>query len=293
MSADQTRPERATRTEVVDGSGLFPVTGRAPLVDYLGQVWGRRHFVVADARARALSGTRGTLLGTAWLVLRPVLDTAVYLVVFGLVLRSNRGIENFLGYLVIGTFMFQYTIRCLNAGAMSLIRGKALLKAFTFPRAALPIATVARETVSYLPVLATMLILVTVIPPGPVLSWRWALVPVVVLFQVVFCAGLALLAARATARVPDLQHVIAFFARFWFYGSAVFFSYERFIEHPAIMRAIEFNPMFQILDITRDCLLYGVTPDVSAWLTLGSWSVCVAVLGFVWFWRGEERYGSL
>ena len=292
-TTDAVAPTRSTRTEVIDGATLGPVTRRPALSDYFSLVWGRRHFIFADARARMLSGTRGTLLGTAWLVLRPVLDAAVYLVVFGLVLHASRGIENFLGYLVIGTFMFQFTIRCLNAGAQSLISGKALMKSFAFPRAALPITAVLREVLSYGPVLCAMVVLVLVLPPGPVLSWRWLLVPGVLVLQVVFCFGLALLVARPTARVPDLQHVITFVSRFWFYGSAVFFSFDRFIELPTILRVIELNPMFQVLDITRDCLLYGVTPQVSSWLVLAAWAVGTASLGFVFFWRGEERYGSL
>jgi teichoic acid transport system permease protein len=277
----------------VDGAALQPVTVRPPLTAYLGQLWGRRYFVHADARARVRSRSRGALLGTAWLVLRPVLDAAVYLVVFGLVLRVDRGIDNFLGYLVIGTFMFQFTVRTLSAGSQSLIAGRPLMKAFAFPRAVLPIATVTREVVSYGPVLAAMVVLLLALPTRPELSWRWLLVPLAVALQVLLCLGLALLLARPTARVPDLQHLIAFGSRFWLYGSAVFFSFERFVEHPAILRAIELNPMFQVLDITRDCLLYGATPTPTAWVTLGSWAVGAAVVGLVVFWRGEERYGAL
>lgn len=292
-TATGTSLRRETRTEVVDGSALGPVTLRPPLGEYLAKLWERRHFIRADARAKVVAGSRGTLLGTGWLVLRPVLDAAVYLVIFGLVLRADRGIENFLGYLVIGTFMFQFTVRCLSAGAQSLIGGKALMKAFAFPRAALPVATVVRETLSYAPVLASMVVVLFLLPEPPVLSWRWALVPLVVALQILMGLGLALLVARPTARVPDLQHIIGFLSRFWLYGSAVFFSYERFIQHPAALEAIQLNPMFRVLEITRDCLLYGVTPAADAWTILSAWTVGLLVVGMVVFWRGEERYGAL
>jgi teichoic acid transport system permease protein len=292
-TATGTSLRRETRTEVVDGSALGPVTVRPPLGESLAKLWERRHFIRADARARLVAGSRGTLLGMAWLVLRPVLDAAVFLVIFGLVLRADRGVENFLGYLVIGTFMFQFTVRCLSAGAQSLISGKALMKAFSFPRAALPVATVARETLSYVPVLGAMIVVLVLLPEPPVLSWRWALVPVVVVLQVLMGLGMALLVARPTARVPDLQHIIGFFSRFWLYGSAVFFSYERFIKHPAALEAIQLNPMFRVLEITRDCLLYGVTPEPDAWIILSAWALGLAVVGLVVFWRGEERYGAL
>ncbi len=284
---------RQSRTEIVDGTWLEPVVQRPSLGSYVARLWQRRHFILADSRARVLSGARGTALGQAWLVLRPVLDAGVYLVIFGLLLQGNRGIENFLGYLVIGTFMFSFTSRCVSVGAQSLIGGKALIKSFTFPRAALPAATVVRETLSYVPVLLTMLLLVLVIPPGAVVTWRWILVPVIVALQVLLCLGLALIVARITARVLDFQHVIGFLTRFWLYGSAVFFSYERFIDHPAVLELMRINPMFVVLDMTRDCVLYAATPSLSSWLLLVAWSFGLAAAGLVFFWRGEDRYGAL
>lgn len=284
---------RRVLTEIVDGVGLEPVVRRAAFVPYVEQLWQRRHFILADSRARVLSGSRGTYLGRGWLVLRPVLDAAVYLVIFGLLLRSSRGIENFLGYLVIGTFMFHFTANCLSAGAQSLIAGRALVRSFTFPRAALPTAAVVRETLSYASVLATMVALVLVIPPGAELSWRWLLIPFVVALQVVLCLGLAYVVARITTQLPDFQHLIRFLTRFWLYGSAVFFSYERFVEHPAVLQLMQINPMFIVLDMTRDCLLYATTPAMSSWLILAAWSFGVLLVGLVFFWHAEERYGTV
>jgi teichoic acid transport system permease protein len=282
---------RPVLTEVVDTSTLRPVAERLPLRPYLAVLWQRRHFIVADARARVLSGARGTLLGTGWLVLRPVLDGAVYFLIFGLLLHSSRGIENFLGYLLIGVFYFGFTTRCLTSGAQSLVAGKQLVRSFSFPRAALPVAMVTRETLSFIPVLGTMLVLLLVIPPVETITWRWALMPVIVVLQLGLNMGLAFFCARATARIPDLQHVIGFATRFWLYGSAVFFAFDRFIDHPTLLAVVQLNPMFVVLDMTRDCLLYGVTPDLSSWLLLLGWSTVLLVGGFVWFWRGEERYG--
>jgi teichoic acid transport system permease protein len=284
---------RPVLTQAVDPWQLRPVARRAALGQYLDTLWKRRHFIAADARARVVSGTRGTLLGSAWLVLRPVLDGIVFFVIFGVVLHSSRGIDNFLGYLMIGVFLFGFTTQCLTAGARSIISGAALVKAFTFPRAALPVATVVRETFSFLPALGAMVVLVLVIPPFEVITWRWALVPLVLALQLVLNLGLALIAARATARVPDLTHVIGFATRFWLYGSAVFFSYERFIDHPVVLQVVQLNPMFVVLDMVRDCLLYGVTPGVVSWLVLVAWSFLLLGIGVVWFWRGEERYGSV
>lgn len=291
MSA--TTSTRATRHEIVHLDMLGHVYRRPPLGTYLGQLWNRRHFIREDSKGRVSTESRGMLLGSVWLVLRPALDGMVYFVTFGLLLGTRGGIPNFLGYLIIGVFLFQYTSRCLSGGAQSLLGGKNLVKGFSFPRAALPVAVVLREALKVVPVVGAMIVLILLLPPTEQVTWRWLIFPVVLGFQTAFNFGVALLAARATARLPDLSQLIGMFSRFWLYGSAVFFSFDRFDKYPVIMTIMQFNPMFVVLDMTRDVLIYATTPDMSSWVILIGWTAVVAVGGIVFFWRGEESYGSL
>src|SRR5699024_3524463 len=195
------------RWERVNPEGLKPVGGRPPLKQYVRSLWRRRHFIVADSRARVSSSGRQMLLGQAWLILKPVLEAGVYLIIFGLILKSSRGIDNFLGYLVVGVFLFQYTTRSLTTGGTAVITGRSLIHAFSFPRAALPIAVVIRETLSMFPVLAAMVVLILVMPPGAELSWLWLLFPLVFLLQLVFNFGVAMIASRLVAHTRDVTHL--------------------------------------------------------------------------------------
>jgi teichoic acid transport system permease protein len=292
-SPTRTSPEEEprTRVEVVGADRLSRVGARPPLGRYLAALWDRRHFLWADARARAASGTRETMLGTVWLVLRPVLDGLAYFLLFGLLMSSSRGIPNFLGYLIVGVFLFSFTTQCVTAGAASVLNGRNLVRAFAFPRAALPIAVVLREALTMVPTLVAMTVLVLVLPPGENVTWRIVLIPGVLALQAVFCTGLALLLARVTAAFPDMRLIIGLSMRFWLYGSAVFFSFDKLVEHPTLVSVLEANPMFMVLDMARDCLLYGVSPAGSTWLALSAWAVGSLVVGFLVFWQAEESYG--
>lgn len=294
MTDTTTTGTRPRVTETVRLAGLQPVYRRPPLAEYLEQLWDRRHFIRADARGRVVSGTRGMVLGMGWLVLRPLLDGLAYYLIFGMLLGTDRGIDNFVGYLLVGIFLFQFTSRCLGQGAQSLISGKNLVKAFTFPRASLPVAVVVREMLTTVPVLGVMTLLILALPPQEEITWRWFLFPLILALQALFSFGVALTAARLTARLPDLTHVIGIFTRFWFYGSGVFFSFDAYLaDHPELQLVLELNPMFLVLDMSRDVLLYGVTPEPHTWGLLVLWAVIASVGGLVYFWRGEERYGSV
>jgi teichoic acid transport system permease protein len=142
-----------------------------------------------------------------------------------------------------------------------------------------------------LPVIATMLVMVVAIPPHATITWRWALFPLVFALQVMFNAGLVFYAARITSAIPDLRMVLGFVSRFWLYGSGVMFSLERFITHPTVLEVVQFNPAYCVLELSRDLLVYGQTPELTLWLTLGAWALVTPVLGFLYFWQAEEDYG--
>lgn len=271
---------------------LAPVLRRPPLAEYAASLWGRRHFMLADSRARAFSGNRDMVLGNLWLVAKPLVEGALYFVIFGLILDASRGIENYPGFLLIGVFLFTYTARCATSGVGSMAASKNLLQSFSFPRAAIPLAVVIRETLSMIPVLASMVILLLVIPPHATVTWTWLLLPVVLILQLAFNAGLVLYVARLGLAIPDLKHVLTIGIRLWFYGSGVMFAIPQFVEHETALRVLQANPLYLVLSMSRGLLLDGTVPTVSSWLVLGTWALSTAMLGFVCFWQGETTYAQ-
>jgi teichoic acid transport system permease protein len=270
---------------------MTPVGRRPPLGRYLRSLWSRRYFIWADSRARAFTGNRDTILGRFWLVGRPLLDGATYFLIFGVLLNASRGVDNYTGFLLVGVFMFVWSGQSLNSGATAMTTGRNFIRGFAFPRAAIPLATALRETIAMGPRLATMLVLILALPPHARISWYWLLFPAVLVLQGAFNTGLVLYAARLTHAVPDLRVLIGFSTRLWMYGSGVMYSIERFVDHPTALAVMELNPAYCVLEISRDLLLYATMPDTRLWLTLLAWAVATPVLGFLYFWQGEEEYG--
>src|SRR5699024_7411638 len=121
----------------LQAEGLSPVGVRPSLADYLAQLWQRRHFVWADARHRVATQNSRNHLGSVWLVLRPMLDALLYFLVFGLILNMSRDVDNFAAYVVIGILMVRFTMRSISQGTSTLLSGRAMIRAFSFPRASL------------------------------------------------------------------------------------------------------------------------------------------------------------
>jgi teichoic acid transport system permease protein len=271
--------------------GLRRVGARPTLANYLKRLWEVRHFIVYEARVSVGAQNRDHMLGNIWLVLTPILNGATYFLIFGLLLGTSRGVENFLGYLTIGVFMFSFTSRTVIQGANSLNRKNTVVEAFNFPRIALPVSSVMKETLAYLITLVTMLVFVLVIPPLEVVTWRWVLLVPVVALQLVLVMGLVLVFARWVSRVRDFSQILSFALRVWMYGSGVFYSFENIVSHPTALAVLQFNPMHQVLDIARKSVLYGVTPGWDQWLILGVWAFGALLVGTIVFWRADEALG--
>ena len=275
----------------VDMRRLTRVGSRPNFLDYLVQLWDFRQFIFYDARARVQSGTRRDRLGSAWLLLNPIFNGLTYFLNFGLLLKTSKGVENFVGYLVVGIFIFQFSAGAITAGARSIRSNKSIVQAFNFPRAALPIGANVRELLSAVPLVLAMLLIVVVLPPAEKITWLWILVVPAILLQSLFNLGVGLILARIISRVHDVTHLLPFAVRAWMYVSAIFYTYDRFITHPEMLAAIKLNPLFNVIDIVRDCVIYAKVPAWQSWAILAAWALGVLAVGLVYFWKGEESYG--
>ena len=125
--------------------GLRPSAQRPTIWNYIAQLWRRRHFMIAFATARNIAMYTEAKLGQLWQILTPLLNAGVYFLIFGLLLHINRGIPNYLAFLVTGVFVFNFTQRAFISTSAVIPTSLPLIRALQFPRASLPLAYVIIE----------------------------------------------------------------------------------------------------------------------------------------------------
>ncbi len=275
-----------------DVSGLHSVTDRPTLGRYLNQLWERRHFIWWQSRSRVVTGHDDSRLGSVWLVLRPLLDAAFYWLIFGVLLQFDRGMSNYVAFVIIGVFMFQFTGTALTVGTRTISSNVSLIRAFQFPRMALPLADLVYDIMQRMLAVLVMFALIMLIPPHETPEWTWLLLPVLLAVQSVMNFGLMLIVARASTLLPDTARVMQFVSRILMYGSGVIFPIDRFTRnHPELHSVIELNPLYVLLNMYREILIDGTVPAPEHWLTLLCWALGLFLAGFFLFWLGEESYG--
>ncbi|MER7211433.1 ABC transporter permease [Streptosporangium sp. NPDC000239] len=276
--------------------GLRRAIARPRLTVYLRQLWERRHFVMTYATSRNVSKYSTSALGQLWQVLTPLLNAAIYWLMFGVILgaRGNMDPNVYIAFLVTGVFVFTYTQRSVTSGAKSISGNLSLIRALHFPRAALPLAYTIQEFQQVLISMGVLMVLVLV--TGQPITWMWLLIPVALLLQTMFNIGASMVLARVGSTARDLNQLLPFITRTWLYASGVFFSIQDRVVAQGhmpqwIADLMYFNPAASYIELMRDLLIQFHPTRPWVWFTCIFWALFALIGGFWYFWRAEEKYG--
>ena len=274
--------------------GLSVSGARPGLVDYTRQLWGRRHFINEFAKARTAAQYTQARLGQLWQVMTPLLNAAVYYLIFGLLIGTSRGIDNFIAFLVTGVFIFTFTQSSVLSGVRAISGNLGLIRALHFPRASMPIAFTLMQLQQL--IMSMFVLLAIVLMTGEVPDMSWLLVIPALITQWVFNTGLALIVARLGSKMTDLAQLMPFILRTWMYVSGVMYSISKLTTGaPHIVRILlDINPAAVYIDLMRFALIDSVTASQMpphVWASAVGWAVLVGVGGYIYFWKAEEPYG--
>lgn len=278
--------------ELAKQHGLRTFSERPPLGRYLSDLWQRRSFIWTLSSSESYAKNEDNRLGQVWAVLNPALLILSYYAIFGLLLGTDRGVDNFVGFLAIGVVMFSFTSSVVTRGSKAITGRLSLVRALHFPRAILPISVALTEFIAALPAFALLFVLMFATGETPSLSWL--LFPVAVLLQGVALLGIAFICARLVNMSRDLGNLIPVIVRLLRYSSGVFFPVVHYAQNlpPAFQDLVVYQPFALMLSLGRQSLLGADNPlALNDWLMMAGWAVGLTVVGLVIFWWDEARYG--
>ncbi len=279
-------------SQLAEVGTLHRVGARPPLFSYLAEVWRRRAFITTLARYRMRAKYELNRLGILWIAIRPLVNAAVYGLIFGVIQTGATRPKDYPVYVVVGVFAWEFFMGCFVEGAHAVTANRSLVQSLAFPRMTLPLAVWAEKLYSFLITLVVLVPILVLFGHYPSLQWLWV-IPLFAVYSV-FNAGVTLILARITVHVTDLAELLPYIARILFYGSGVLFSVDAVMKgHPLIIKAYDAYPMYQVLKMARHFLTgdSGTSFPPQYWAFLSIAAVVTLVVGILFFWSAEERYG--
>jgi len=256
-------------------------------------VWRNRKLIGSMVRRDILARYRGSFGGTVWTFLNPLLLMATYFFVFGVVLRTRFGNDTtrtgFVLYFLAGMLPWLAFSEAVGRSPSVILEYRSFVKKIVFPLETLPINLVISGAVTEAIGLLIFAVGLLAVRGAIPVSVVW--LPMLLIPQILFTAGLAWILAATGVYVRDLGQVTGYLLTLWFFLTPICYPESQL--PAAAIPVLRFNPLFVLVRAYRAVFLENQAPSMRG--VIGLWMVgaAVAITGYAWFHRLRKSFADV
>jgi ABC-type polysaccharide/polyol phosphate export permease len=227
---------------------------------------------------------RGSALGVLWTVANPIMLMGVYLLVFGVVWKSNFAtIDHYPLFLLTGLSLWTFFAAAVQSSTRSMLDNANLIRKTRFPRQLVPLSVVFAHLVSFVVMLSVLLVVNFIVLPR-VRATEWLAIPLAVLFVGLVC-GIALALASLNVLFRDIEFIVAALLVPLFFLTPILYSLTgaELEKHRHVVEVIHWvNPLSPAIEAVRAPLFAGALPRwTDALYLVVACAIALAVGAFV------------
>ena len=224
---------------------------------------------------------RGSVLGFFWSFVNPLLLLIIYTFVFTKILRrADDLLTPYAVFFMSGLLPWTWFSASLVEATGSLISGGNLIKKVLFPAEILPIVSVLANLVHFLLgllILAAFMVFYGHFPNPGDLIW----LPVVIVVQIVFTTGIALMLSALTVHFRDIRDLLSNLLTFWFFATPIIYYYKT-PEMQSFYWLFRLNPFYHFAVSYQEILFFNGPFGHLKWLGLLTVGSALVFLGGYW-----------
>jgi ABC-2 type transport system permease protein len=238
---------------------------------------------------------RRSVLGVVWSVLNPLLMMCVLTLVFSNMFKFP--IERYPLYLILGTVLFSL-MRDATTGAMSsIITASSLIKKVRVQKAVFPIEKVCFSLVNFALSLIAVVIVMIFFRQMPSVSML--MLPVLLLYVVLFSAGIGLALSALSVFFRDVMHLWDVVIMAWNYLTPIFWpqdlsSFLTGMANQGLAQALvvveKINPMYHYVVYFRDIFMYQTIPGLGENLICMAFALITLAIGVLIFKKTQHKF---
>jgi lipopolysaccharide transport system permease protein len=247
-----------------------------------------RDLLVEMARRDLLLRYKQTFMGAAWAVFMPLMNTAVFTVIFRRVAPIDVGIPYVL-YAYSGLVVWNLFASSLKFSIGSLTTNMSLVTKVYFPREIFPISSVVVCLVDF--AVAHILLAILMLYYRVPLSSAIIYLPIVLIVHLSFTIGAALLLSMCNLFYRDVKYLFDVLLMVWMFATSVLYPISLLGGRAAMI--MQFNPMTPIVDGYRAALFTGETPLTFPFAVAAIVAAFTLTVSWVAFHRAEYRFAEI
>ncbi len=252
-----------------------------------------RALISSMVRRDVVGRYRGSVGGSLWTLIHPLLLMVAYYFVFAVVLqvrfRPGAGSSEFVFYFLCGMLPWLAFSEAIGRSPNVILENSNFVKRVVFPLEILPLNLTLSGLVTEL--FALLIFFGAVLGAGRELGWTALYFPLILLPQVLLTAGVCWFLAALGVFLRDIGQVMGFILTVWFFTTPICYPASALPED--WLWLFEKNPMYIIVEAYRAVLLESSAP---AWTPLAAlWAVAIAAfcLGYAWFYKVRKSFADL
>jgi ABC-type polysaccharide/polyol phosphate export permease len=226
---------------------------------------------------------RRSLLGMGWMLVGPLLNTAVLSVAFTALFHSS--IVQYPVYVMVGLIAWNFFAQTTTLGIDAAISGSGLLQRVYLPRSLFVISTLGGAVINMgIALIALLIVLFTNSAP---LYSTWLMLPLAIAVLALFTLGITLFVATLAVFVGDMAHLYQLLVQALFFLTPIVYPAE--IVPTQFRWLVQLNPMSILVELFRALLYRGQMPNLTHWSIATGIACTVLCIGWVLFaWKADE-----
>jgi lipopolysaccharide transport system permease protein len=220
-----------------------------------------------------------TWAGFGWSIIRPLVNIVIFGSMRYLVDPSASFADSFL-IVSAGIVFWQLLSTTMSDVSNSLTANSNILTKVYFPKLILPFSSILVCLVDFFIAFIIFLMLYFGLKGLP--PWQIVFLPLIIIYGLIFCFGLGLMAATASVKYRDVKFIMPFLLQILFYASPVFLSSDFILKLniPEWVKVIyQVNPLVFILNAFKYCF-FGTFESFNLTYLLVSVGITVLILVF-------------
>jgi lipopolysaccharide transport system permease protein len=252
---------------------------------YWKDIWRYRELFYFLAWRDILVRYKQTFIGIAWALVRPLLTTIVFSIVFGKLAKLPVEGAPYPILVFAGMLPWQFFASSLAECSDSLIVNSNLISKVYFPRLIVPASAVIVSFVDFMlsgAILIGLFAWYNYIP-----SWRILALPLFIAIAFIAAIGVGLWLSALNVQYRDFRYVVPFIIQFGLYISPVGFSSNIVPEKWRLLYSL--NPMVGVIDGFRWAILGGDAQIHWMGFSLSFALVVILLVSGIWYFRRMEK----
>lgn len=227
---------------------------------------------------------KNSYLGILWSLLNPLMMMVILTIIFSAIFQNE--IEYFPVYVLTGRLIYSFFAEATNFSMDSIYANSHLIRKVYVPKYFFPLSRVCSSFITTMVAVVPIFLMMIILGMDFHATLFLSIIPLALLL--ILSVGCGLILATVTVFFKDMKHLYSVLLMVIMYMTPIFYPASIIPEHYRFI--VELNPLYPILSMFRDTLMYGTLPAGTDLGLSFFYAVFFLFVGLYVFYKNQDKF---